>query len=56
MIIWGNGGGYLKQGAFVDTAGAANAKILNTIIAAATRGAGTPPTIDGSGEFAGLKA
>ncbi|HWA75359.1 MAG TPA: DUF1552 domain-containing protein [Polyangiaceae bacterium] len=56
MIIWGNGGGYIKQGAFVDTAGAANAKILNTIIAAATRGSGTPPTIDGSGEFAGMKA
>jgi hypothetical protein len=56
MIIWGNGGGYLKQGAFVDAAGAANAKILNTIMAAATRSMGTAPTIDGSGEFAGMKA
>ena len=56
MIIWGNGGGYLKQGAFVDAAGAANAKILNTIIAAATRSAGMSPTIDSSGEFAGMKA
>jgi len=56
MIIWGSGGGYLKQGTYVDTAGAANAKVLNTIIAAATRGAGTPPTIDGSGELASMKA
>jgi hypothetical protein len=54
MIIWGNAGGYLKQGIFVDTGGAANAKILNTIIAAATGGSGTP--IDSSGEFAGMKA
>lgn len=56
MIIWGNGGGYLKQGAFVDAAGTSNAKILNTIMAAATRAGGTPPTIDSSGEFAAMKA
>jgi hypothetical protein len=56
MIIWGNGGGYLKQGAFVDTAGAANAKILNTIMAAATRATGSSPAIDSSGEFDAMKA
>lgn len=55
MIIWGNGGGYLKQGTFIDAGGAANAKVLNTIMAAAARGAGSPPTIDGSGELAGMK-
>jgi hypothetical protein len=55
MIIWGNGGGYLKQGTFIDAAGAGNAKILNTIMAAATRAGGAPPTIDSSGEFAAMK-
>jgi hypothetical protein len=56
MIVWGNGGGYLKQGAFVDAAGAANATILNTLMAAATRDVtAAAPTI-GSGEFAGMKA
>jgi hypothetical protein len=56
MIVWGSGGGYLKQGAFVDAGGAANATVLNTLMAAATRGkAETTPTI-GSGEFAGMKA
>jgi hypothetical protein len=56
MIVWGSGGGYLKQGAFVDAGGAANATVLNTLMAAATRGvAATTPTI-GSGEYAGMKA
>jgi len=55
MIIWGNGGGYLKQGAFVDAAGTVNAKILNTIMAAAARSTGNPPTVDSSGEFDGMK-
>jgi hypothetical protein len=55
MIVWGSGGGYLKQGTFVDAGGAANATILNTLMAAATRDAAAPPTI-GSGEFAGMKA
>lgn len=55
MIVWGSGGGYLKQGTFVDAAGAANSTVLNTLMAAATRDAAAPPTI-GSGEFAGMKA
>jgi len=56
MIVWGNGGGYLKQGSFVDADGTENAKILNTIMAAATRDVtATAPAI-GSGEFAGMKA
>jgi hypothetical protein len=56
MIIWGNGGGYLKQGSLVDANGTGNAKVLNTIMAAATRDAtASPPTI-GSGEFDGMKA
>jgi Protein of unknown function (DUF1552) len=56
MIIWGSGGGYLKQGAYIDAAGAANAKVLNTLMAAATRDAtATAPAI-GSGTFDGMKA
>ena len=56
MIIWGSGGGYLKQGTYIDTAGTANAKVLNSIMAAATRSAGgTAPTI-GSGLYDAMKA
>lgn len=36
-IIWGNGGGYLKQGVFVDAAKATNNKLFNTLINAAIR-------------------
>ncbi|MES1175537.1 MAG: DUF1552 domain-containing protein [Myxococcales bacterium] len=56
MIIWGSGGGYLKQGAFVDTAGVANAQVLNTIMAAATRDKTTTAPAIGSGQYAGMKA
>jgi Protein of unknown function (DUF1552) len=55
MIVWGSGGGYLKQGTFVDTAGAQNATILNSLMTAATRDVGTAPAI-GSGLFDGMKA
>jgi hypothetical protein len=60
-IIWGNGGGYLKQGQFVDVgSNITNNKLFNTLIYAAVRdkstaavnfGAGT-----GTGEIAGIKA
>jgi len=56
MIIWGSGGGYLKQGAYVDTAGTPNAQILNTIMAAATRDKTTTAPTIGTGEYAGMKA
>jgi hypothetical protein len=36
-IIAGNGGGYLKQGEFIDADGASNAKLFNTLIGAAVR-------------------
>lgn len=55
MIVWGSGGGYLKQGQFVDAAGSGNNKVLNTLMAAATRGA-TAPQIGGAGELAAMKA
>jgi hypothetical protein len=55
MIVWGNGGGYLKQGQNIDAAGTANAKVLNTIMAAATQGAASVPAI-GSGTYDAIKA
>jgi hypothetical protein len=36
-IIAGSGGGYLKQGAYVDAAGATNNQLFNALINAATR-------------------
>jgi hypothetical protein len=44
-ILWGNGGGALKQNAFVDAANATNGQLYNVIISAAT---GTPTTNFGS--------
>jgi len=37
VIIAGNGGGYLKQGAFVDAANSTNNRLFNTLINAAVR-------------------
>jgi hypothetical protein len=56
MIIWGSGGGYLKQGTFLDTAGAANANVLNTLMAAATRDVTMTAPAIGSGTFDAMKA
>jgi hypothetical protein len=37
-IIWGNGGGYLKQGTYLDVgSNVTNAKVLTTLITGATR-------------------
>ena len=36
-IIAGSGGGYLKQGAYVDASGATNNKLFNALINAAVR-------------------
>ena len=58
-IIWGNGGGYLKQGEFVDAANATNNKLLNTLITAAIRDKSTAPVNfgagTGTGELAAIK-
>jgi hypothetical protein len=56
MIVWGSGGGFLKQGTYIDTAGAANAKVLNTLMAAATRDKTMTPPAIGSGTFDAMKA
>jgi Protein of unknown function (DUF1552) len=37
VIVAGDAGGYLKQGAFVDTTGTMNNQLFNTLIAAAVR-------------------
>jgi hypothetical protein len=36
FILWGNAGGAIKQGQYVDAAGASNGALFNTIITAAT--------------------
>ena len=36
FILWGNGGGVIKQGQYVDAASATNGQLYNTIITAAT--------------------
>ena len=56
FILWGNGGGALKQGQYVDAAGANNAQLFNTIITAAT-GNASPNFGSSSGkEIAAIKA
>jgi len=40
MIIWGNGGGYLKQGAYVDAGNTTNSPLLNSLISAAIQDTG----------------
>jgi len=39
-IIWGDGGGYLKQGAYVDAGNTTNSPLLNTLISAAIQDTG----------------
>jgi len=55
-IIWGNAGGNLKTGQYVDGKSANNATLLNVLISAAT---GTPTTsfgASGGKEFTDIKA
>ncbi len=59
-IIWGNGGGYLKQGEYIDAgANITNNKLWNTIITAAIRDKSTAAVNfgvgTGTGEIAGMK-
>ncbi|HEX2674580.1 MAG TPA: DUF1552 domain-containing protein [Polyangiaceae bacterium] len=39
-IIWGDGGGYLKQAAYVDAVNSTNSPLLNTLISAAVQDTG----------------
>jgi hypothetical protein len=59
-IIWGNGGGYLKQGQFIDAGSVTNNKLFNTLITAAIRDKSTA-TVNfgmgkGTGEISEMKA
>jgi hypothetical protein len=49
-IIWGNGGGYLKQGEYIDVGAMTNQRLLNTLISAAIQDTGTTLTDFGEGE------
>jgi hypothetical protein len=56
-IIWGNGGGYFKQGEYVDAgSNVTNGKLLNMIITAATGNASPNFGSSGGGEIASAKA
>jgi hypothetical protein len=48
-IIWGNGGGHLKQGVYVDATKTANNRILNALISAAIQDTGETVENFGSG-------
>jgi hypothetical protein len=59
-IIWGNGGGFLKTGQYIDAGNVTNNKLHNTLITAAIRDKSTA-TVDfgkgtGSGMIAGMLA
>jgi hypothetical protein len=56
-IIWGNGGGYLKQGEFVDAGNVTNNRLLTTLISASVRDKGMTVTnfANASGELAAVK-
>ena len=56
FVLWGNAGGALKQGQYVDAAGASNAQLYNTIISAATGTASPNFGSSGGKEIAAVKA
>jgi len=53
-IIWGNGGGFLKTGQFVDAGKVTNNRLLNTIITAAIRDKSTATVDFGKGTSTGM--
>ena len=53
-IIWGNAGGALKQGQYLDANGATNSPLLNTLINAALKDTHTTVTDFGDGTGAML--
>lgn len=50
-IIWGDGGGYLKQGQYLDAGNVTNNRLLNTLISAAIQDTGE--TVEDFGEGTG---
>ncbi len=55
-IIWGNGGGYLKQGAYVDPGATQNNRVLNTLISSAIQDTGETMENFGEGPTGQLEA
>ena len=55
-IIWGNGGGHLKQGAYVDAGNVTNNRLLNALITAAIRDTGEIMETFGEGTPGQLEA
>jgi len=56
QIIWGNAGGYFKQGEYVDAGKVQNGKLLNMFITAATGNASPNFGSSGGGEVTQAKA
>jgi len=56
QIIWGNAGGYFKQGEYVDADGATNGQLLNMFITAATGNSSPNFGDSGGGEVDVAKA
>jgi hypothetical protein len=50
-IIWGNGGGFLAQGQYVDAGGVTNNRLLNTVISATLQD--TRTTVENFGDGPG---
>ena len=55
QVLWGNGGGYLKTGQYIDGGGVQNGKLLNMVITAATGNASPNFGSSGGGEIAAAK-
>ena len=55
-IIWGNGGGFLKQGQYIDAGNVTNNKLFNTLITAAIRDQSTAAVNFGMGTGTGMIA
>jgi len=53
-IIWGNGGGYLKTGQFIDAGKVTNNKLFNTLITAAVRDKSSTAVNFGMGTGTGM--
>jgi hypothetical protein len=53
-IIWGNGGGFLKPGQFIDPGKVTNNLLLNTVITAAIRDKSSDPVNFGMGTGTGM--
>ena len=51
MIVWGNGGGFLKQGQVLDAGSVTNNRLLNTLLSAVLQD--THTTVEDFGQGTG---